>query len=97
VGAAALGAVAALGGSSTEATITAVANLLGPAMNAKQSAFWLYGSYDYKTCSSADACLGSSYPTGLQAEYTVGRQTNGVVAFAGANQTLGSGATVRPT
>jgi LmbE family N-acetylglucosaminyl deacetylase len=70
-------------------------NLSGPLLDAKKSAFYLYGLYDEGACSEEIACEATEYNVWLKRQYVTAKQTTGVVADAGYAQTVQPGALVK--
>jgi LmbE family N-acetylglucosaminyl deacetylase/mannose/fructose/N-acetylgalactosamine-specific phosphotransferase system component IIB len=77
------------------------ANVTGSDLTAKEDAWFSYTPFDSMVCQTEEACQPTGYGSWLQAQYTVGTETDGPgksyapVAFAGPNQTVGGGATIQ--
>jgi LmbE family N-acetylglucosaminyl deacetylase len=50
-------------------------NVSGSLLEAKQSAFYVYGSFDVDGCASASACAGSEYASWLTRQYVAATET----------------------
>ena len=71
------------------------ANVFEAQLEAKKSAFYLYGLYDEGACSEEATCDALEYGNWLRRQYVVGKETTGVVANAGYAQTVEPGALVK--
>jgi LmbE family N-acetylglucosaminyl deacetylase len=69
-------------------------NVGGTLLEAKKSAFYLYGLYDEGACHEDGACSASPYPPWLRRQYVAGQETTGVVANAGNFQNVGPSTTI---
>jgi LmbE family N-acetylglucosaminyl deacetylase len=75
-------------------TVERPANVFEGLLEAKRSAFYLYGLYDEGACSEEAACNALEYGNWLKRQYVAGRETTGVVGDAGYAQTVEPGALV---
>ncbi len=77
------------------------ANVTGSDFTAKEKAWFSYTPFDSQVCQDATSCQQTSYWGWLNAQYTVGTETDGLgqsdppVASAGPNQTVLGGAAVQ--